>query len=61
MLPIQYPLNAGTGFNTIVDTLRMTMYVFSEEGGKPEKKEIPESEKDRANKMHNAITLNWLN
>ena len=38
VLPIQYPLNPGNGFNTIVDALRMTMYVFPEGGGKPEKK-----------------------
>ncbi|HFA49875.1 MAG TPA: elongation factor G [Bacteroidetes bacterium] len=55
VLPIQYPLNAGDGFNTIVDALRMTMYVFPPGGGKPEKKEIPDAEKDRANAMHNAI------
>ena len=55
VLPIQYPLNPGNGFNTIVDALRMTMYVFPEEGGKPEKKPIPDSEKDRVNAMHNAI------
>lgn len=55
ILPIQYPLNIGNGFNTIVDALRMTMYVFGPDGGKPEKKEIPESEKDRAMAMHNAL------
>ncbi len=55
VLPIQYPLNPGTGFNTIVDALRMTMYVFPEGGGKPEKKPIPESEKDRVGAMHQAI------
>ena len=55
VLPIQYPLNVGDGFNTIVDALRMTMYVFPPGGGKPEKKEIPDAEKDRANAMHNAI------
>ncbi|MEL6988889.1 MAG: EF-Tu/IF-2/RF-3 family GTPase, partial [Bacteroidota bacterium] len=55
VLPFQYPLNSGTGFNTIVDALRMTMYVFPEGGGKPEKVEIPESEIGRAQEMHNAI------
>lgn len=55
VLPIQYPLNAGTGFNTIVDALRMTMYVFSEDGGKPEKQPIPEAEMGRAQEMHNAL------
>ncbi|MCB0520605.1 MAG: elongation factor G [Lewinellaceae bacterium] len=55
ILPIQYPLNPGSGFNTIVDALRMTMYVFPPGGGKPEKKPIPDSEKERAMEMHNAI------
>ena len=55
VLPIQYPLNAGTDFNTIVDALRMTMYVFKESGGKPEKVEIPDSEISRAQEMHNAL------
>lgn len=55
VIPIQYPLNAGTGFNSIVDALRMVVYVFPDGGGKPEKKPIPESEKDRANAMHNAL------
>jgi elongation factor G len=55
ILPIQYPLNQGSDFNTIVDALRMTMYVFSNDGGKPEKVEIPASEKSKVDEMHNAI------
>lgn len=55
ILPMQYPLNQGNGFNTIVDALRMVMYVFPPEGGKPEKQEIPESEIGRAQEMHNAM------
>ncbi|HUR31870.1 MAG TPA: elongation factor G [Saprospiraceae bacterium] len=55
VLPVQYPLNSGTGFNTIVDALRMVMYVFPKDGGKPEKKTIPESEVGRAQAMHQAL------
>lgn len=55
IIPVQYPLNAGSGFNTIVDALRMTMYVFSDDGGKPEKVAIPDSEIGRAQEMHNAL------
>ncbi len=55
ILPFQYPLNQGSGFNTIVDALRMTLYVFPPEGGKPEKKPIPDSEKERVAAMHQAI------
>jgi len=55
VIPFQYPLNQGLNFNTIVDALRMTMYVFNDNGGKPEKVAIPESEMERAQTMHNAI------
>ncbi len=55
VLPIQYPLESGPGFNTIVDALRMTLYVFPDGGGKPEKQPIPDSEMDRVREMHNAI------
>lgn len=55
VLPMQYPLNPGTGFNTIVDALRLTMYVFPDEGGKPEKVDIPDSEIARAQELHNQL------
>ncbi len=55
VIPVQYPLQVGDGFNTIVDALRMTTYVFSPDGGRPEKKPIPESEMQRAQEMHNAL------
>src|SRR5688500_2779729 len=55
VIPVQYPLNAGNGFNTIIDALRMVMYVFPKDGGKPEKKAIPESEDGRASAMHQAL------
>ncbi len=55
VIPIQYPVNQGTGFNAIIDALRMVMYVFGPNGGKPEKKPIPDSEMDKAKKMHNAL------
>ena len=55
VLAFQYPYNTGSGFNAIIDALRMVMYVFPPSGGKPEKEEIPASERDRAMAMHNAI------
>lgn len=55
VIPVQYPLNPGKGFNKIIDALRMTMYVFPEDGGRPEKQEIPASEMARAQEMHNAL------
>lgn len=55
VVPIQYPYNTGANFNSIIDALRMVMYEFPKDGGKPEKKAIPESEIDRVNEMHNAL------
>ncbi|MBS1952353.1 MAG: elongation factor G-like protein [Cytophagales bacterium] len=53
--PMQYPVNQGEGFNAIVDLLKMVMYKFSAEGGKPEKLPIPDSEKEKANTLHNEL------
>jgi elongation factor G len=55
VLPFQFPVNQGAGFNAIVDALRMVMYVFPTEGGKPEKKDIPAEHLSRANAMHQAL------
>ncbi|GAB4499217.1 MAG: elongation factor G [Saprospiraceae bacterium] len=55
VLPMQFPVNVGPDFNAIVDALRMVMYVFPKEGGKPEKKPIPAEHKSRADEMHNAL------
>lgn len=52
---VQYPLNEGNGFNTIIDVLKMTAYVFDPEGGKPEKQPIPDSEIDRAKKLQQEL------
>ncbi len=52
---MQYPLNQGEGFNGIIDLLKMTYYKFPVEGGKPEKLPIPESEKEKANQLHNEL------
>src|SRR6185503_9640644 len=52
---VQYPLNSGLAFDSIVDVLRMTMYKFPAEGGKPEKLPIPDSEKAKADQLHNEL------
>ncbi len=53
--PMQFPAQVGTGFNAIVDALRMTMYVFPDGGGKPDKQDIPEEFMQRAQEMHNEL------
>ncbi|MDL2231524.1 elongation factor G [Porphyromonadaceae bacterium OttesenSCG-928-L07] len=52
---IQYPVNLGAEFNMVVDVLKMEMYKWKPEGGKPEVLPIPDSEKERANELHNAL------
>ncbi len=55
LLEVQYPLNQGKEFNTIVDALRMIMYQFPADGGKPTKIPIPDSEIERAQNIHNLL------
>lgn len=52
---VQYPLNEGSSFDAIIDVLKMTMYKFPAEGGKPEKLPIPESEREKANELHREL------
>ncbi|MEK6783730.1 MAG: elongation factor G [Bacteroidota bacterium] len=52
---MQYPVNQGEGFNAIIDLLKMTLYKFPADGGKPEKLPIPASEKEKAEKLHNDL------
>ncbi len=52
---VQYPMEQGVGFNAIVDVLKMVVYKFPDGGGKPEKLPIPDSEKEKANQLHNDL------
>jgi elongation factor G len=52
---MQYPVQEGDGFDSIIDLLNMVMYKFSPQGGKPQKLPIPAEEKERAEKLHNEL------
>ncbi len=52
---MQYPLNAGSGFNSIIDLMKMKMLVYPKGGGKPEIREIPDGEKGKAEEMNAAL------
>jgi elongation factor G len=52
MTLIQYPLNEGIGFNTIVDVLKMKMLQYPREGGAAKVLEIQADQKDRAEALH---------
>jgi elongation factor G len=52
---LQYPVNAGTGFNSFIDLLKMKMYKYPAGGGKPEITDIPASEKSKAEELLNSL------
>lgn len=52
---VQYPVETGPGFNSIIDVLKMKMYKYGPEGGKAEVLEIPDFEKERADQLHNEL------
>ncbi|NNK40294.1 MAG: elongation factor G [Winogradskyella sp.] len=51
---IQYPIKID-GAQGIIDVLKMKLYKFGPEGGKPEKLPIPDDQKDRADQLHNIL------
>ena len=53
VIPVQFPLHTGIGLNSIVDCLRMIMYVFPDGGGKPQKQPIPDTVMEKAQEIHN--------
>ncbi|HLR89594.1 MAG TPA: elongation factor G [Balneolaceae bacterium] len=52
---MQFPYSEGEEFHAIIDVLKMTMYEFPEAGGKPDKLPIPDSQKARAELLHNEL------
>ncbi|MCL2168128.1 MAG: elongation factor G [Lentimicrobiaceae bacterium] len=55
VMPFQYPVNAGVGFDSVIDLLQMKLLKFPAGGGKVIVEDIPASEKDKAEEMHNAL------
>ena len=55
LVVMQYPLQTGPAFREIIDLLKMTLYRFPTNGGKPEKLPIPEQEVEKAKKLHNDL------
>lgn len=52
---VQYPFSEGEDFHAIIDVLKMTMYEFPEDGGKPDKLPIPDSQRAQADLLHNEL------
>lgn len=52
---IQYPIQTGPGFNSLIDVLLMKKYSWKPEGGAPIIEEIPEEEKEKAMELHKIL------
>ena len=56
---LQFPVNQGEDFDSIVDLIKMKMYTFSKDkSGKYTESDIPDNLKDRAEEMHAALMEN---
>ena len=52
---IQYPLNTGPEFNSLIDVLLMKKYSWTPDGGAPIIEDIPEEEMERAMALHKEL------
>ncbi len=51
----QFPVNAGPGFDSIVDIILMKLLKYPREGGKPQVTDIPDPEMERAEELRNEL------
>ena len=55
VIAIQYPLESGPGFHSMIDVLLMKKYEWGPEGGVPTISEIPDDQMEKAKELHNAL------
>ncbi len=55
VMPLQYPVNAGVGFDSVIDLLQKKLLKFPVGGGKMIVEDIPASEQDKAEELHSAL------
>ncbi|HPE42693.1 MAG TPA: elongation factor G [Bacteroidales bacterium] len=54
----QYPVNAGEGFDSVIDLMLMKMLKFPQGGGVPEVLDIPADEMAKAERLHKELVEN---
>ena len=52
---IQYPLQTGSDFNSLIDVLLMKKYSWNPDGGEPIIEDIPAEENDKAMELHKVL------
>ena len=55
VVPIQYPLQTGPGFNSLIDVLLMKKYSWGSDGGEPTIEDVPADQMEKAHEMHKAL------
>jgi elongation factor G len=55
VVPVQYPLQTGPGFNALIDVLLMKKYSWGPEGGEPTIEDVPADQLERAQAMHKTL------
>ncbi len=55
VVPVQFPVATGPGFNAVIDVLLMKKYSWKPEGGAPIIEDIPADLMDKAQEMHEAL------
>ena len=55
VVPVQYPLETGPNFNSLIDVLLMKKYTWAPEGGAPTIEDVPAEEMDKAMEWHKAL------
>ena len=55
VVPIQYPLQTGPGFKSLIDGLLMKKYSWGPDGGEPTIEDVPADQMEKAHEMHKAL------
>ena len=55
VVPVQYPLSTGPGFNSLIDVLLMKKYSWGPDGGAPTIEDIPAEEMEKAQEWHKTL------
>lgn len=55
VIPIQYPIQCGAGFNSMIDVLLMKQYTWGADGGIPTITDIPEEQMEKALAMQQEL------
>lgn len=55
VVQVQYPLESGPGFHSMIDVLLMKKYEWGPDGGVPKVSDIPADQLEKAEELHNAL------